>query len=58
MDDDLQCNTSKDQCLVDKNRLGGVVYAAYNCGIVCGVGELSGTESLTQVYIFLDGCST
>ncbi|CAC5368125.1 unnamed protein product [Mytilus coruscus] len=47
--DDLRCNTRKDICLVEKNKTSGICAAVYNCGIIVGVTELFGFESLSQL---------
>lgn len=52
-EEDLQCKTDKSQYAADKHRAAGTCYSIYNCGIIVGITELYGSESLTQVYMFL-----
>lgn len=52
-DDDLSCNTLKAGHNLKKFKTSGICAAVYNCGIIVGVTELFGCESLTQVYMFL-----
>ena len=48
------CNTRKDKlCQIKKYKTSGICAAVYNCGIIVGITELFGSESLSQVYMFL-----
>ena len=49
----LTCKTEKNTQMANKHRTAGLCCAVYNCGIVVAVTELFGSESLTQVYLFL-----
>ena len=49
----LQCKTEKRKQLANKNGSAGICCAVYNCGIIVGITELLGCESLSQVYVFL-----
>lgn len=37
----------------NKHRSAGICCAVYNCGIIVGITELFGCESLSHVYVFL-----
>ena len=52
--EELECKTTKSQYAADKDRSAGTVYAVYNCGIIAGIDELFGCESLKQIYIFME----
>ena len=52
-DEELQCKTHKSQYAADKHRAAGTCYSIYNCGIIVGITELYGSESLSQVYLYL-----
>jgi hypothetical protein len=53
-EEDISCNTTKDKNTVIKNATTcGVLAVAWSCGIVFGLTELYGSESLTQVYAYL-----
>ena len=52
-DSGLECKTQKVKQLANKHRTAGICCAVYNCGIVVGITELFGCESLRQVYVFL-----
>ncbi|CAF1120798.1 unnamed protein product [Didymodactylos carnosus] len=50
----LICRTLKsDNPNIPSHRSAGIVAAVYNCGYICAVDELYGSESLSQVYNFL-----
>ena len=49
----MKCNTTKEKCNVTKHKTSGICAAVYNCGIIAGITELFGSESLSQVYMFL-----
>lgn len=49
----MTCKTTKDKVLSNKHKTAGICAAVYNCGIITGITELYGSESLSQVYIFL-----
>ncbi|XP_062572427.1 uncharacterized protein LOC134234383 [Saccostrea cucullata] len=49
----LQCKTEKRKQAANKHRSAGICCAVYNCGVVVGITELFGCESLSQVYVFL-----
>lgn len=48
-----QCKTEKRKQAANKHRSAGICCAVYNCGIIVGITELFGCESLSQVYVFL-----
>ena len=50
---DLECKTDKCKQAANKHRSAGICCAVYNCGIIVGITELFGCESLSQVYAFL-----
>lgn len=43
----------KGQRSLKKGKPAGICASVYNCGIMNGMTELYGCESLTQVYMFL-----
>jgi hypothetical protein len=47
------CKTEKSKQKSFKHKTAGICAAVFNCGIVTGITELHGCESLSQVYIFL-----
>lgn len=47
------CRTLKADGPLSKCKTSGICASVYNCGIINGVRELYGCESLTQVYLFL-----
>lgn len=47
------CNTVKDKGKILNATSAGVLAVAWSCGIVIGLSELYGAESLTQVYAAL-----
>ncbi len=48
------CNTDKTKLTIyNKCKTRGIVLAVYNCGIVLSFRELYGSESLSQVGLFL-----
>lgn len=49
----LQCKTEKRKQAANKHRSAGICCAVYNRGIIVGITELFGCESLSQVYVFL-----
>lgn len=49
----LQCKTEKRKQAANKHRSAGICCAVYNRGIIVGITELFGCESLSQVYEFL-----
>ncbi|CAC5391177.1 unnamed protein product [Mytilus coruscus] len=49
----LECKTDKSKQAASKHRSAGICYAVYYCGIVVGITELFGSESLSQVHVFL-----
>jgi hypothetical protein len=49
----IQCKTEKRKQVANKHRSAGICCAVYNCGVVVGMTELFGSESLSQIYIFL-----
>jgi hypothetical protein len=53
-EDVSECNTLKERgAHIQKFKSAGVCASVYNCGIINGMRELYGCESLTQVYMFL-----
>lgn len=44
------CNTEKDKDHIKNATTAGVLAVSWSCGVVIGVSELFGSESLTQVY--------
>ncbi|CAF1413648.1 unnamed protein product [Adineta ricciae] len=50
----LRCKTLKSlQYKRILHRTSGIIAAAYNCGFICSISELFGSESIKQVYNFL-----
>ncbi|UJR18690.1 hypothetical protein I4U23_005597 [Adineta vaga] len=50
----LRCKTLKSlQYKKILHRTSGIIAAVYNCGFICSVSELFGSESIKQVYNFL-----
>lgn len=49
----LQCKTEKRKQAANKHRSAGICCAVSNRGIIVGITELFGCESLSQVYVFL-----
>ncbi|XP_076101176.1 uncharacterized protein LOC143070960 [Mytilus galloprovincialis] len=52
-EDSTECRTLNAKGPLKKCKTAGICASVYNCGIINGMTELYGCESLTQVYMFL-----
>ena len=50
---DPVCNNIKDQHVTGKTQSAGVLALVASCGLILAAGEIYGSESLTQVHLFL-----